>query len=89
MKRLFWTRNTAIWLLLAAVTLASWEMGHGVGGLEPAVAGVVILLIALLKVRFVLFDFMELRAAPVVMRWVGDIWLVVLGVVLSARFLLV
>ncbi|MDH0639322.1 cytochrome C oxidase subunit IV family protein [Pseudomonas sp. GD03721] len=89
MKKLFWTRNTAIWLLLVAVTLVAWQMGHGVGGLEPAVAGVAILVISLVKVRFVLFDFMELSGAPAGMRWVGDLWLVGLGLILSARFLLV
>lgn len=87
MSALFWNRNTAVWLVIVLATVASWLMGHGVGIPDPVIAGIVILIISLIKVRLVLFDFMELRDAPGVMRRVADFWIVGLGVILTTRFL--
>lgn len=89
MKTLLWNRNTAVWVLLVLATVVSWLMGHGIGIPDIRVAGVVIIIISLIKVRLVLFDFMELRGAPAGMRWAADFWMIGLGLVLSARFLVV
>lgn len=89
MKTLLWNRNTAVWVLIVLATVVSWLMGHGVGIPDPVIAGVVIIIISLIKVRLVLFDFMELRGAPAGMRWTADCWITGLGLILSARFLLV
>lgn len=59
-------RSTLVWLLLVVVTLLSWALGadHGVG----STVAVVVLGLAVVKVRFVGLDFMELRTAPLILR---------------------
>ena len=69
-------RLALIWLLLVAATLLSWALGRSgfVGEAEAAA----VLAIALIKVRFVVMEFMELRMAPWPFRLVFDIWAVAL-----------
>jgi apolipoprotein N-acyltransferase len=77
-------RTTVIWLLLVVATCVSWWLGtsHGFGVHDHAAAGVVILTVAFVKVRFVGLDFMELRDAPLPLRAVFETYvLVVYGVV--------
>lgn len=65
------SRVTLVWLILVLATATSWWLGtnHGVGaGDDPRAATIVILVIALAKVRFVGLYFMELRNAPVALR---------------------
>jgi len=69
-------RITLVWLLLVGATLFSWGLGHGVALPDPRQAGVVILIVAFVKVWFVFFEFMEVRHAPsslrnVVRAWIG------------------
>jgi hypothetical protein len=69
-------RITSVWLLLLALTGVSWWLGRDGGGRD---FGVVIVALAFLKIRFVLLDFMELRGAPLAMRYVGEAWVFVLA----------
>ena len=66
MPTLFRARSTAVWAILVVATLVSWAVGseHGIGS---AIA-LVVLGVAMIKVRFVGLDFMELRLAPLVLR---------------------
>lgn len=82
MANLLRTRLTAIWLVLLAVTLFSWQMGHGAAGLGPRLSAAAILVAAFVKARFVLLDFMELRNAPLLLRAVIEVWAVVMCAVL-------
>ena len=63
---LFRARSTIVWLGLVIVTLVSFTVGadHGIG------SGVAlwVLALALIKVRYVGMDFMELRDAPLLLR---------------------
>lgn len=69
-------RVTMVWVALMAATCAStWALSKDV--FSPAVAVTGIFLIAALKVRFVMLDFMELRAAPVPARVAFESWIVV------------
>ena len=86
MTALLKTRTTAIWLLLVIATLAAWALGHGIGFGNPQHAGVAILVVSMVKVRAILFEFMELRGAPKAMRIVGELWVLVLGAVLVGLF---
>lgn len=70
------TRITLIWLLLVAATALSWEMGHGGGFDDVRHAGVAIIVVAFVKVRFVILDFMEIRNAPQFMRIICETWVV-------------
>jgi len=63
-------------LALVAATLISWGFGHG-RGLDPRAAGIAVIIIAFLKIRYVILDFMELRAAPLVMRMAAEAWCIV------------
>lgn len=88
MKALLWSRTTLIWLLLVAATLLSWKMRHEVGILDVRLAGVAIIAVTFIKVRLVIFDFMEIRSAPAWMRWIGDGWVALIAGLLIARFLI-
>jgi hypothetical protein len=86
MQPLLRSRITWVWCGLAAATALSWEMGHGYGFQDPRQAGVAILVVAFLKVRFVILDFMEIRHAPRAMRVIAEVWVVSLCTALVVLF---
>lgn len=81
------SRITLVWALLVGATLLSWELGHGMGIHDARVAGSLILVVAMIKVRFVMLDFMEIRHAPAWMRASAEIWTVALAALLVALFM--
>ena len=65
------------WLVLVAATLITWYLGEvGAAGTAAIVA---MLAIAIVKGRLVILDFMELRAAPRLWRFLLEGWLIVVG----------
>jgi hypothetical protein len=78
-------RITAVWAVLMAATLVSWLLGtgHRIGATG---AGIIILLVAFVKVRFVGRTFMELRRAPVPLLMLFEVWVVVVCVVAIGLF---
>lgn len=73
------SRATAIWLLLVLATAASWWLGvHSVPGLEKhgGAVGATVMAIALVKVRFVAMDFMEVRGAPIALRIILELYII-------------
>jgi hypothetical protein len=86
-RELIRSRITLIWLLLVGATLLSWELGHGLGVKDARAAGSLILVVAMIKVRLVVLDFMELRHAPTWMRAGAEIWTVLLAALLVALFI--
>lgn len=85
MITLFFNRVTLIWLFLLAATFLSIGFGQGIGNTSQA--GVWILAVSIIKARFVMFEFMELRHAPLVMRIVADCWCVLIFVLLTLLLL--
>lgn len=80
-------RTTLIWLLLMLATLLSWHLGHGTApGAQRGGTSVAILVIALVKARFVFLEFMELRGAPWPLRLAFEAWAVLVCVVLIALY---
>jgi caa(3)-type oxidase subunit IV len=81
---LFRARSTYVWLALVVVTVVSWAVGaeHGIG----STVAVIVLALALIKVRFVGLDFMELRTAPQMLRGVFEAYCVILWVVLAGMY---
>jgi hypothetical protein len=79
-------RITVVWLGLLAATALSWEFGHQSLFKDPRNAGVVVIAIAFIKIRFVIQDFMELRHAPLGMRVAGEAWALCVGGVLIALY---
>jgi heme/copper-type cytochrome/quinol oxidase subunit 4 len=74
-------RVTLVWLVLMAATCTStWMLSKD--AFSPTVAVVGIFLIAAMKVRFVMLDFMELRDAPVGVRAAFETWIVVVTCVI-------
>ena len=68
-------RVTAVWaLLMVATCIATWLLSKD--AFSPTVAVVGIFLIAAVKVRFVMLDFMELRLAPLPVRFAFEGWIV-------------
>ena len=82
---LFRARSTIVWLGLVIVTLVSFTVGadHGVG------SGVAlwVLALALIKVRYVGMDFMELREAPLLLRGAFETYCLALWLVLAGMYL--
>lgn len=71
---LIYSRRTLIWLLLAGTTVLSWGMGHGAGFSDSRFASSSIILLAMIKIRYVILEFMELRHAPLPARIVAEVW---------------
>ena len=84
MTTLLRARSTWVWAVLVAATLVSWAVGaeHGTG----SAIGIVVLLVALIKVRFVGLDFMELRNAPPMLRVTFEVYCVVLWGILAGMY---
>jgi hypothetical protein len=83
-------RLLAVWLALSAVTLAQLGVGSVAGRdvLAPnaaVTAGAIV--IALVKVRFILREFMEVRHAPAMLCRLTDLWVAFAGVSLLGAYL--
>jgi parvulin-like peptidyl-prolyl isomerase len=78
-------RSTVVWLVLVLATLISWAVGaeHRTG----SGVAVLVLAIAMIKVRFVGLDFMELRNAPQLLRTMFEVYCVALFLVLAGMYL--
>ncbi|RYD93967.1 MAG: hypothetical protein EOP61_22560 [Sphingomonadales bacterium] len=88
MTHLLRDRLFVIWLLLIAVTLLSAMIGgaHGFASTgHGAEATVAVLGIAFAKVWLVMFNFMDVRGAPLALKLLCSAWLaIVLAVLLFA-----
>jgi hypothetical protein len=87
MTSLLMLRTTLIWFVLMVATGLSWGMGHGFGIADLRFAGIAILIVTFVKVRFVMLEFMELRSAPAFMRLGAQAWAAVICVILIVLFL--
>ena len=84
---MFRQRTTMVWLgLMAATVITTWGLSKD--AFSPVVTVVGTFVIAALKVRYVILDFMELRHAPRVVRIAFETWpVVVTAVILVFWFL--
>lgn len=90
MGKLFADRLLRAWALLVAVTLLAAQIG-GAGGLarlgSAALVSVLVLAIAFAKSAMVMFTFMDLGRAPLALRVIAGVWLIVaLGALLACYF---
>jgi hypothetical protein len=79
-------------LILVAITLGYLALdrsadGHGSYRASPVVTTVVIGL-ALVKVRLIFQEFMQVRNAPMLLRRLTDLWVAVIGAVLLGSYFL-
>ena len=83
-------RLAVVWAILAALTLAYLWLDHSVDGSlkSSAVVTSSVIVIALVKVRIIFREFMEVRDAPVLLCRLTDAWVVLIGVsLLSCYFI--
>jgi hypothetical protein len=83
------SKETAVWLLLAGLTMVSWLLGNKYSVLEPdqfryMTAAVVVL--AFFKIRLVVMYFMEILHAPLPLRAIFEIWCGLFCVILIVIF---
>lgn len=81
------SRPTLIWIILVTATCVSFGLGHGMGSPGVRAADIAVIVIAFIKVRFVILDFMEVRHAPRFMRVSAEVWAVTVCTTLVALFL--
>jgi caa(3)-type oxidase subunit IV len=77
-------RALAVWLVLIAATLVSWESARNSG--DYRLASSAVLLIAFIKARLIGLEFMELRAAPRLLRLIFEAWTVLACTTLLALY---
>lgn len=77
-----------VWVILAALTLAYLWIDHTAGGLlkSGAVVTSSVIVIALVKVRIIFREFMEVRDAPALLCRLTDAWVVLIAVVLLGSY---
>jgi hypothetical protein len=77
---------TIVWAALMLATCAStWLLSKN--SVTPEVATVAIVLIAAVKARLVIWHFMEVRGAPLALRFVCDGWLLAVTVLILTVYL--
>jgi len=83
------TPASVVWIVLVAATAFSWTLGtdHGLGPDTQRLAGIAILAVAFIKVRFIGLYFMELREAPSVLRGVFELYCAAVGTLVLTLFL--
>ncbi len=82
-------RTTIAWVALVVITLVSWLLGASAAHREAAVdaAAMTVLVLAVVKARVVLRQFMEVRTAPRWLRWSTDVWLLGFTLVIAGVYL--
>jgi caa(3)-type oxidase subunit IV len=75
-------RVTLVWLALLALTFASFVVGVEQGAGVASAAAVVIIGVALFKVRLIGIHFMDLRVAPRPLRLIFEGYVLVVFIVL-------
>ena len=90
MSTAFNNRLLVVWALLSAMTLAYLWLDHSAdddGTLRPStVVTVSVIVIALVKVRIIFREFMEVRHAPALLRRLTDAWVMLIAVCLLGSY---
>jgi heme/copper-type cytochrome/quinol oxidase subunit 4 len=70
MRELVYQRATVAFALLVLITAVSFwlTVGHGAARLDASGVWTLVIILAFVKVRWVMLDFMELRSAPMKLR---------------------
>lgn len=83
---LFRSAATVVWLILVGATLLSWYLGSGAGVFGHLISSILIIVVAIVKIRLVGMYFMELRDAPRPLRLGFDAYCLALCLVLIGLF---
>lgn len=82
-------RITSLWVLLSALTVASWLLATAAGHHPKASAleSLAVLAIGAVKARFIIREFMEVRTGPRWLQRFTDGWLAVLWAAVVTLYL--
>ena len=76
----------AVWAVLILATCAStWWLSKD--AFSPMVGTVAVIVVAAVKIRFVVLYFMEVRTAPVPLRVVTEVWLLAVTALILGLYL--
>ncbi len=89
MKPFVLSRLSVILIVLIMLTITSFFIGTNQDEVSQAsrISGVTMLVLAFFKVRLVIREFMEVRHAPVQLRWICDAWLIAAVVATISTYL--
>ena len=81
-------RLLVVWVVLASLTLAYLWIDHSVAGSLRASAVVTssVIVIAVVKVRIIFREFMEVRQAPALLCRLTDVWVILIAVSLLGTY---
>ena len=81
-------RLLVVWLILASLTLTYLRIDQSANGSlrSSAIVTSSVILIALIKVRIIFREFMEVRQAPVLLCRLTDAWVVLIAVALLGSY---
>ncbi len=81
-------RLLVVWLVLASLTLGYLVIDHSVDGSAgpSAVVTSSVIVIAVIKVRIIFREFMEVRQAPALLCRLTDTWVILIAVSLLACY---
>jgi hypothetical protein len=81
-------RLLIVWVVLASLTMGYLWLDHSVDGSHSASAVVTssVIVIAVIKVRIIFREFMEVRQAPVLLCRLTDAWVVLIAASLLACY---
>ena len=81
-------RLLVVWVILASLTLGYLWIDHTVSGSlrSSAVVTSSVIVVALVKVRIIFREFMEVREAPVLLCRLTDAWVVLIAVGLLGSY---
>jgi hypothetical protein len=84
-------RLVAVWLILSAITVgyAVIDRSANHGGVRQASTAVTMaaVVLALVKVRIIMGEFMEVRNAPRLLRILANLWIVIMGAAMITSYL--
>ena len=75
-----------VWAVLCSLTLGYLRLDHSAGATASAVVTVSAIVIALVKVRIIFRDFMEVRHAPALLCRLTDAWIAIMAVSLVGSY---
>jgi caa(3)-type oxidase subunit IV len=84
-QQLLHSKTTVVWLGLIIATIVSWQVGTHGGSAEVSTS--IVVAIAFLKVRFVGLWFMELKDAPLPLRFIFEGYVVIVGLAVIIMYL--
>lgn len=85
---------TYIWAFLIAATIMTWWLGNSRGEFSYNFSNPIpdyalsagIMLIAAIKVRLIIWHFMEVKEGPIWLRWSFDVWLCMLTTIILGLY---